>query len=379
MAAIMDPPSIRVGEEQGVTFVELFFDLVFVFAVTQVTGVLAADLTGGGVLRALIVFWLVWWAWTQFTWSLNQADTEHVTVQLITLVAAGLAFMMATTVPAVTSTTGWVFAASYVAVRVAGIALQWRLAADDAEWSAAVRRWTAFSSVGLLAVGAAAVLDPGQRFAALGVAAVFDVGAALQAGSRRWRIFPGHFSERHGLFVIIALGESLIVAGAGASDHEPSAELLAVTLAGLVAVCGLWWTYFGWPRRTVEAGLAQQTAAEVGRFARDAYSFGHFPIIVGVIGFAVAIEEAVAHPGDPLDPHGVWAAVVGVGLFVGGTGVAVARATLRVPIMRLTVVGLLVVATPLLLMLPAWGALALIAALTVGLAVVERPLAAVAT
>ena len=97
---------IRGAEEQGATFVELFFDLVFVFAVTQVTAVLAGDLTAKGVGHALVVFWLVWWAWTQFTWSLNEADTEHVSVRLITLVATGLAFLMAMTVPLISTEWG---------------------------------------------------------------------------------------------------------------------------------------------------------------------------------------------------------------------------------------------------------------------------------
>ena len=175
--------SLRGNEEQGVTFVELFFDLVFVFAVTQVTSVLAHDLTGGGVVRATIVFWLVWWAWTQYTWSLNEADTEHVVVRLLTLGATAVAFLMALTVPEITTGAGRVFCVAYLLLRIAGIGLQWRLAEGDATWTGAVKRWTAISSLGLVAVAAAAVLGPDQRFAALGIAAILDVVAAWQAGS----------------------------------------------------------------------------------------------------------------------------------------------------------------------------------------------------
>lgn len=111
---------LRGTEEQGVTFVELFFDLVFVFAVTQITSVLAGDLTSGGVLRALILFWLVWWAWTQYTWSLNEAATEHRGIRRAPLVAAAIAFMMALAVPDVAESLGWMFPLAYLILRVVG-------------------------------------------------------------------------------------------------------------------------------------------------------------------------------------------------------------------------------------------------------------------
>jgi low temperature requirement protein LtrA len=202
----METRSIQGTEAQGATFVELFFDLVFVFAVTQVTRVLAHDLTWPGVAKALVVFWLVWWAWTQFTWSLNQADTEHASVRLITLVATGLAFVMALTVPIVEDPIGWFFPIAYLLVRTLGIGIQWKLAAGDDAWTGAVRRWTITSSLGLLAVLAAVFIAPEYRFVALGVAALFDISAAVRAGGGEWHLFSSHFSERHGLFVIIVLG-----------------------------------------------------------------------------------------------------------------------------------------------------------------------------
>lgn len=366
--------TLRGVEEQGATFVELFFDLVFVFAVTQITGVLSHDLTAGGVVRALIVFWLVWWAWTQFTWSLNEADTEHPGIRLTTLVATALAFVMAMTVPDVAEETGWLFPLSYLIVRVVGIALQWMLVEDDAQWSTAVRRWTIVSSFGLIAVAVAVVVPPEHRFTALAVAALLDVFAALRAATQgEWRLFSGHFAERHGLFVIIALGESLIAAGVTAGGQPRTAELLGVTVIAVVAACALWWTYFGWVMGALEESLAGQRPATVGRTARDVYSFAHFPVIAGVIGFAVAIEESVAHPRDALETPAVVALVVGVGLFLGGVAVALRLARCRVPPLRLGALGLLVGSTPLLMEVPAWAALATVAGLVVALAIVERP------
>lgn len=369
----MTQRTIRGSEEQGATFVELFFDLVFVFAVTQVTSVLAHDLTASGLLEALIVFWLVWWAWTQFTWSLNEADTDHTFIRLLTLVATALAFVMAMTVPEVTGENGWLFPLSYLILRTVGISLQWLLASGDQQWTGAVRRWTIVSSLGLVAVAAAVFVAPDLRFTVLGVAALLDVGAALQAATTgEWRLFSGHFAERHGLFVIIALGESLIAAGVGASEQPLTGGVLAVAAAAVVATCGLWWTYFGWAKDAMEERLAVQPPSTLGRFARDVYSFSHFPIIAGVIGLAVAVEEGIAHPGDELPLTGAVALVAGVTLFLGATGLALYLAGVRLPLIRVVGIGLLVAAIPVFAAVSAWMAIASVAVIVVVLAILEK-------
>jgi low temperature requirement protein LtrA len=367
----MDTRSIRGTEAQGATFVELFFDLVFVYAVTQVTGVLAHDLSLLGVVKALAIFWLVWWAWTQFTWSLNQADTEHASVRLITLLATGIAFVMAMTVPIIEEASGWLFPIAYVVVRAIGIGLQRKLAVGDESWSGAVRTWAITSSLGLLAVIAAVFVAPEYRFIALGVAALFDINAALRAGSGEWRLFISHFSERHGLFVIIVLGESLIAAGLGASGQELTPGVVGVVVIAVVATGGLWWSYFGWAKDALEVRFAAVTS-DIGRFARDVYSFAHFPIIAGVIGFAVATEEAIAHASDPLSAGLLMALVGGVTLFVGGTYLAMWRAGIERPVIRPIIIGALIVASPLLAGVAAWQALLVVAILVVGLAVIEQ-------
>ena len=362
---------IRGAEEQGATFVELFFDLVFVFAVTQVTAVLAGDLTAKGVGHALVVFWLVWWAWTQFTWSLNEADTEHVSVRLITLVATGLAFLMAMTVPLIATEWGWLFAVAYLVLRVLGIGLQWKLASDDPVWRGAVRTWTLMSGLGLLAVTAAAFLPPERRYQALAVAAALDVLAAARAGRYEWRLFPGHFSERHGLFVIIVLGESLIAAGLTAGEQPLTAGLLVVTITAVAGTCALWWTYFGWAKDALERAMRSQPPASIGRFARDVYSFAHFPLIFGVIGFAVAVEESIAHPKDPLSTPGALALCVGVGLILGSTGLALRLADVPVPPARWWASVALLLVVPLFAAVPAWIGLTVVSVLIAGVALLE--------
>jgi low temperature requirement protein LtrA len=363
--------TIRGTEEQGATFVELFFDLVFVFAVTQVTAVLAQDLTVEGLTRALIVFWLVWWAWTQYTWSLNEADTEHVSIRLITLVATALAFLMAVTIPFITSPFGWLFPVSYLVLRMVGISLQWRLAAGDSVWARSVKTWTVLSSLGLLAIIAAVFLPPDRRFLALAVAALLDVVAALGAGRGEWRLFSSHFAERHGLFVIIVLGESLIAAGLTVTDQPLSVGLLLVAVTAVAGTCALWWTYFGWAKDGLEDRMKAQLPATLGRYARDVYSFAHFPLIFGVIGFAVGIEEAIAHPKDPFSVPGALALCLGVALILGGTALALTLARVQVPLARWWAIVLLLVAIPFLRAVPAWVAMSLVSVLVAGLAVVE--------
>ena len=222
--------SIVSPEDQSVTFVELFFDLVFVFSVTQVAGLLHHHLDWTGLGQAVLVFWLVWWAWTQFTWALNAADTTHAAVELGTLLASGVAFFMAVALPGSFSGDAIWFAAPYVLVRVIGLALYIRVAwAADASQHAAVRTFAFMSAGGLAAVLAGAIAGGATLYWLWGLAILLDVIAAMASGeSEGWNLHPDHFGERHALFVIIALGESLIVAGGGLAEIEISPNVIAV-------------------------------------------------------------------------------------------------------------------------------------------------------
>jgi low temperature requirement protein LtrA len=309
---------VRATQAQGVTFVELFFDLVFVFAVTQITAQTAHDLTPGGVLRSVLVGWLIWWAWTQFTWTLNPADTSHGWVRVLTLVATASAFVMAASVPrAFTDEAVW-FALPYLAVRLLGLGLQVRVEMEREGVShAAVYRWAGASLVGLALVLAGALVDTQLR-SVLWLAAIgADFAAATIAGrATTWDLNPGHLAERHGLFVIIALGESLIVAGTAVATAQLTPGLVTAVGASIVVACLLWWTYFGWLKEALEHRFTAADPGRLGPLARDAFSFAHFPLIGGIVGFAVAVEETVIHPDDPM-PGAVLAALgVGVALFV---------------------------------------------------------------
>ena len=364
--------TVRATRPQGATFIELFFDLVFVFAVTQVAAVLHDHLTLAGLVRAVLVFWLVWWAWTQFTWTLNAADTEHPGIELLTMAAVGAAFLMAVTVPDVFETSGWWFAVSYIGVRVLGIAGQWWVSTGDDEWRGAIRTWSALSAAGLIVIAVAAALPPESRTAVLALAVAIDVFSATQAGGGEWRLFTAHFAERHGLFVIIALGESLIAAGVGTADLPRSATLAAVVIPAIFGVCALWWTYFARAKDALEQAMDTQPSAAKGRYARDVYSFLHFPIIGGVVGFAVAMEEAVAHPTEHLAPSAALALLVGTALFVGGTGLALVRARTGRPLVRAIAIVALAALYPVVVAWPPAGALTAVAVVVVAVAIAEQ-------
>ena len=330
---------LRASTPQSVTFVELFFDLVFVFAVTQVTVLTAHDLTLGGVLRSILIFWLIWWAWTQFTWTLNPADTTHSAVRLITLVATGAAFVMATTVAGAFGEDGVWFAATYVVVRALGLGLQVRVDLEhpDAD-HVGVRRWVAFSVVGLTLVLLGGLADPALRTWLWVATVAADLIAASIAGrARTWDLNPAHVSERHGLFVIIAIGESLIVAGTAVAAEERTAPLVIAAVAALVVACLLWWSYFGWLKDALEHRLAAAAPNRLGQLTRDAFSVAHFPLVCGIIGFAVAIEEIVAHPDEHASPEVVAALGVGIALFVGAGALAWWRLSGRILLPRLVV------------------------------------------
>jgi low temperature requirement protein LtrA len=329
-------------EDQRVTFVELFFDLVFVFSLTQVVTYLAHHLTWVGLGQAILVFWLVWWAWTQFTWALNAANTEHPGVELCTLGTTGIAFLMAVSLPEAFGGRALWFAVPYVLVRVLGLVIYARVAQANAPTHhAAVLRFAFPSTAGLAAVLLGAFVGgPAQYWLWLLTIVLDVIAAAIGGGAEDWNIHPEHFVERHGLFVIIALGETLIVAAAGLTTPDWSPELAEVAVLAVALSCALWWSYFTGPKTALEHGLAATSPSRRGAIARDAFSLLHFPMLCGIIGFAVAVEAAVAEPSTPFPTGARLALAASVVLFVGGTALAVRTCGGRLLGSRLFVGGL---------------------------------------
>ncbi len=325
-------------EDQKVTFVELFFDLVFVFSVTQVVGLLHDGLSWIVVGQAVLVFWLVWWAWTQFTWALNAADTTHPTVELGTLVATAVAFFMAVAVPEAFHDRALWFAVPYVLVRLIGLALYAWVASENASQRAAVRTFAVVSIGGLVAVVIGGITGGAMQYGFWGLTILLDIVAAAVGGrAEGWNLHPEHFGERHALFVIIALGETLIVAAGGVTGAQWTGDLIAVAILAVAITCGFWWSYFTRAKRELDHALESRRGAEQSSLARDVFSLAHFPMLCGVVAYALAVEEAVAHPSEPLALEVRAALAVGVALFIGGMAVAMWRATGRMLLARVLV------------------------------------------
>jgi low temperature requirement protein LtrA len=333
------PVSIRIPivspDDQKVTFVELFFDLVFVFCITQIAAMFHdhVDLATAG--SALLVFWLVWWAWTQFTWALNAANTDHPRVQMTTLVATAVAFFLAVGIPGALGNRATWFALPYVAVRMIGLLLYYAVARNDPAQRQAVRVFGLLSLSGLAAVVVGALAGGGAQYGWWGLAVALDLLAAGVGGQLEgWNLHPDHFVERHGLIVIIALGETLIVAATGLAGAAMTPAAIATGVLAVAVTCGLWWSYFRRTRLELEHALRQSAGNTRSRLARDVFSVMHFPMLCGVIALAAGTEEALAHPDELLAVSVRVALGAGAMLFVCGTGLAIWRATGRTMVWR---------------------------------------------
>lgn len=341
----MSAGELRAPEGQGATWVELFFDLVFVFSVTQVVGMLHHGLDWATIGQATLVFWLVWWAWSQFTWGLNAADSTHPTVQLGTLTATGVAFIMTVALPDAFQERALWFAIPYVLVRIIGLGLGYWVTSVNPSQQANVRTFALLSLGGLATVLIGAVVGGTAQYIFWGITIVADILAGMISGQNEgWDLRPHHFGERHGLFVIIALGEILIIAAGGVSSDTWSGEMITIAALAVAITCGLWWSYFARAKFLIDKALAASQGTQQFAMARDVFSLIHFPMLCGVIAYAAALEEAVAHPGQPLSQSVQLTLAAGVVLFVGGMALAMWRAARHAALPRV-IITLLAAAT----------------------------------
>ncbi|MGL1890815.1 MAG: low temperature requirement protein A [Spirochaetaceae bacterium] len=318
--------------DQSVDFVELFFDLVFVFAITRTTHLVAHHLDFHNVSQTLLMFALVWWAWTQFTCTLNIADTKKVATRVVTLITTGVAFIMAASVDMAFSDGVFWFVVPYLLIRMIGLVL---IAIgsnkEHLKDSNMIPTFiTAMSSLVAILVGAF-VKPELRQWLWLG-AVMADLASGIIAGSGKGKkpiseLRVGHFIERHALIVIIALGESLIVAGNSVAEDERTLYLLVAAGAAVIVTCLLWWTYFGWVREFLEDHLKKCPSEIQSKLATSGYSYFHFPLICGVISLSVAFGMILPHSATPLSISAALTMSIGIGLFVGSTAATVWRIT----------------------------------------------------
>jgi len=322
------------GEGRNASTLELFFDLVYVFAITQVVSLIHEDPTVIGFAKGAFILGLLWWTWSIYTWTLNWTGTEGVPIRLFLLAAMGATLLMALEVPDVFGEGSIWFGLTYFAVRMFAMGFYWVASKHHPVQRAAFITFfpLSFAAAFLILVGG--FLDAPWLGILWVAGAALDVFSAINAGKGTFAIDAKHFAERFGLFVIIALGESIVGIGLAAAHVER--DLVHVVGIGLMfaVAAGLWWSYFDKAAPLVETVFAQRTGQARSRFARDAYSILHYPIIVGIVFFAVSAEEVVAHPETPLSTTVAIAMALGMAMVLVSIVASVYRIIPRVVLLR---------------------------------------------
>jgi low temperature requirement protein LtrA len=302
--------------EQRVTPLELFFDLVFVFAITQVTSMLAADPTWGGLLRGLLVLGALWWAWGAYAWLTNTLNPEEGAVRIAMFVAMAAMLIVALAVPEAFDEHGVIFGVAYLAVRALHLALYALAGRGDRDLLGAVVRMARSSTISGILIVTAGFLDDELRISLWVVGLAIDYLGVLVGRGAGWRISPGHFAERHGLIIIIALGESIVAIGVGAGEIELTMGVVAAALLAIVVVASLWWAYFDWVAIVAEQRLREASGAAQSTLARDLYSYLHFPMVAGIVLFAVSLKKTLDDFDKHLEPVPAAALCGGLGLYL---------------------------------------------------------------
>lgn len=314
-------------QHHRVTYVELFFDLVFVFAITQISHTLLAHFTPLGVLQTTILFLAVWWVWIFTSWITNWLDPDRtpVRVMLFGLMIAGL--LLSTSIPKAFETRGLVFALAFVVMQVGRSFFTFlSIPKSQPGWRMNLLRitcWMACSGVLWIAGG----LMEGQARLILWTAAVafeycgpltrFRLPVLGATPLKDWEVEGGHMAERCGLFIIIALGESIVVTGATFAEAAWTAPTIMGFIVALIGSIAMWWVYF---HIGAEAGAEHIShSEETGKLARLAYTYLHLPIVAGIVVTAVGDEVLLAHPAGHADIKAILSIVGGPLLFLIGT------------------------------------------------------------
>ncbi len=304
--------------ERKVTALELFFDLVFVFAFTQVTAAMAADPTWDGLARGMLVLGAVWWAWVGYAWLTNAIDPEEGITRLAIFAVMAAMLVVSLAIPEAFDDDALIFALAYTVVRLMQIVL-FAISDDDVDLRHAVRRLGTATTLSCSLLICAAFLDGTAQGVLWLVALTIDFGGGLLSGSDGWNVSPGHFAERHGLIIIIALGESIVALGAGASESEVTDLVIVSAVLGTTIVASMWWTYFDVVAIVAERHLHGLTGAARNAEARDSYSYIHLLMIAGVVLTALGIKKVLLHVDEPLADVPAAALCGGVALYLWGT------------------------------------------------------------
>jgi len=357
-------PPRRIGvvlrDGERVSPLELFFDLVFVLAITQCTALMADDPTWRGLARGLVVIGLLWWSWVGYAWLTSVVDPDEGGVRIVLFAAMGALLVTSLCVPDAFGDLGITLAIAYGSVRAAHIALFVLASRDDPGLRHSVLGLATSTAlaVGMLVVGS--LFDAGIQLAVWTIALAFDMAGPLFIDTTGWRLVPAHFAERHGLIIIVALGESIVAIGVGA-ESGVDGGVIAAAIFGISVACALWWVYFD-----VAALLAAQRLSELApvktrnEFARDSYSYLHLPMVAAVVLVALGMKNTLAHVGDPLRWEAATALVGGAALYLLAQSAFKLRSIGVFSVQRFVAAVVLLVLVPLGHQVDAWVTVAVV-------------------
>jgi low temperature requirement protein LtrA len=350
--------------EQRVTPLELFFDLVFVFALTQVTGFLADHLTWTGMLQGAALLAVLWWAWGGYSWLTNAVPAEEVIPARLVILTAMAAMLVASlAVPDAFGEYGVLFGLSYFVVRILHVVLFVLATGSTPEARQAMLRLApGFLGAPVLLIPAG-FLDGFSQGALWAVALAIDLGVSFVRGVSGFRVNAEHFVERYGLIVIIALGESIVAIGVGASGLTIGAGVVVAAVLGTALAAALWWAYFDLDMLVAGQRLSAAKGEERARLARDAYSYLHLPMVAGIILIALGIKKTLEDVGDPLGTIPAVALGGGVALYLLGHNAFRLRDIGSVSVPRLVVTVLCCGLIPVAVSVPSLATLATLAVL----------------
>ncbi len=303
---------------QSVSTLELFFDLVFVFTITQLTSALSGEPTWTGLLQVSLMLGIIFWMYGGYAWLTNLVATDRLLRRLTLLGGMAGFLVIALAIPQSFSGAGATFGLAYLAVVLVHFGMFAR--SSQLTLRKAIVGLVPYNVSTALLVVLGGVIGGTAQYVIWAAAFVLMWSSAKLIDDSGFEIQPGHFVERHGLVVIIAIGESIIAVGIGAAGLPVDLDLIAAGLLGLALSAGLWWSYFGSDEGLAEERMVQAPMRARPRLAINAFGYWHLPLLLGVIGIATALKATTAHPFDELETAKAIALGGGVAIFLIGEG-----------------------------------------------------------
>ena len=358
-------------DAETVSPLELFFDLVFVLAFTQCTALMAAEPTWEGLAKGLLVLGVLWWSWVGYAWLTSVVDPEEGAVRLVIFGAMAALLVVGLAVPGAFEESALIFACAYAVVRIMHIALFMLASREDSSLRSSVIGLGISTAIASGLLVGASFADGAVQGGLWALALALDIAGPYFFGAEGWKIAPHHFSERHGLIMIIALGESIVAVGVGA-EAQVDAGIVVAAVLGTAVAAAMWWLYFDVVALVAARRLSEATVGrEQNEMARDSYSILHLPMVAGIVLLALGLKKTIGHVEDPLKLVPATALLGGTAMYLLAHVAFRYRHIRTLNTRRLAWSVLLVAFIPVAIEIAALATLAVLAAALVVLIVVE--------